>query len=88
MQKFKLRQNVQVDYNADDWDLYTSTPNVELAALALNRCFEESVNKGLSRTEVERAMDRKMTEFRHFGCSDSEPYHVLERLLNKTFGQD
>jgi len=86
MEKFKLRQNVQVNYNADDWDLYTETPNVELAALALNRCFEESVNKGLSRSEVESAMGRKMTEYRHFGASDSEPYYVLDRLLDKTFG--
>lgn len=88
MEKILIRKNVQVNYNADDWDLYTETPNVELAALALNRCFEESVNKGLTRSEVESAMGRKMTEFRHFGCSDSEPYHVLDRLLNKTFGQD
>lgn len=87
MEKFILRKNVQVNYDADDWDLYTETPGVDLAALSLNRCFEESVNKGLTRSEVESAMGRKMTEFRHFGCSDSEPEYVLQSLLNKTFGQ-
>lgn len=87
MEKFKLRHNVQVNYSADDWDLYTSVDSVELAALALNRCFEESVNGGLARGEVERAMHRKMMEFRHFGASDSEPYYVLDRLLDKTFGR-
>lgn len=87
MEKILIRKNVQLNYDAEDWDLYTETPNVDLAALGLNRTFEEAVNRGGSRGEVESAMHRRMMEFKHFGASDSEPYYVLDNLLDKVFGR-
>jgi hypothetical protein len=88
MEKVLIRKivNVQLNYDADDWDLFTSVPNVELAALALNRAFEEAVNSGKTRAEVTRIMDRQMDQYSHFGARDSEPIWVLDRLLDKTFG--
>jgi hypothetical protein len=40
---------------ADDWQLY-DLPSREDAAMALNRRFEELVNKGATRSEVRNAM--------------------------------
>lgn len=86
-EKLVVRKNVQLNYDADDWDLYTSVDSVELAASALNATFEEAVNKGGTRDEVENIMGKRMNEFRHFGANDSEPYRVLDNLLDKVFGR-
>lgn len=72
-------------WSADDWQLYTDMDGVAAVAEALNRTFEESVNSGKSRSEVEIAMLRVMAKYDEFGADDSEPFDRLGELLDEVF---
>lgn len=85
MGKLHIFKSVKLDYDADEWDLYTDMDGVEDVAKNLNETFVQSVNSGMSRDEVESAVYKKMREYKQFGASDSEPGHVLEYLLRKVF---
>lgn len=85
MGKLQIRKTVRLDYDADEWDLYTDMEGVEDVAKSLNETFAQSVNIGMSRNEVESAVYKKMSEYKEFGACDSEPGHVLEYMLRKVF---
>jgi hypothetical protein len=77
---------VTIDASADDWDLYNKSGRHE-AATALNEHFEELVNRGCTRNEVEKGMLPKMKEYSELGAIDTEGISFLELLLDKTFGK-
>lgn len=85
MGRLQIHKTVRLDYNADEWDLYTDMDGVEDVAKSLNETFTQSVNIGMSRSEVESAVGKKMIDYREFGAADSEPERVLEYLLRKVF---
>lgn len=75
----------------EDWELYTfddaSEATANECAVRLNRKFEELVNAGRTRGEVEQGMMEFMAqpENSEAGAYDSEPRYQLERLLKKVF---
>jgi hypothetical protein len=75
-----------IDASADDWDLYDK-PGRQEAATALNEHFENLVNRGSTRDEVETGMLPKMKEYSELGAVDTEGICFLEVLLDKTFGK-
>lgn len=83
--KMNLRKRVDLRLTPDDWDLYTDMPEVERVAEALNARFNEFVNAGSVRQETERVMHQEMHLYRSWGSNDSEPYYVLERLLDEVY---
>ncbi len=86
--KAKLNKRVLVDVRLtpDDWDLYTSEPEVERVAEYLNERFNEFVNAGWDRTLVRKSMDKHMRLYSAWGANDTEPHRVLEQLLEEVYG--
>ena len=85
--KNKLNKRVLVNVNLtpDDWDLYTSEPEVERVAEYLNTRFNDCVNAGWARDLVQRTMYKEMNLYKHWGAFDTEPRSVLEELLDGVF---
>jgi hypothetical protein len=85
MSKFAIRHIVTLNYTADDWELFTSEPGAEAAAMALNAKFEELVNNGGDRDTVRKGMSKLMAQYSDLGAQDSEPVWFLHDLLDKVF---
>lgn len=73
----------------EDWELYTfdNEAAADQCAVRLNQRFEELVNAGRTRGEVEQGMLEFMAlpTQANLGAYDSEPRYQLERLLKKVF---
>jgi hypothetical protein len=82
-----------VVFTTRDWNLYDYR-GIEPALLArskraareLNKALTASVNSGLTRSQVEQALEVVMTSYRDTGATDSEPRNFLERQLNLIYG--
>jgi hypothetical protein len=81
-----IKTVANVNFTADEWGLYeTQTSN--MTATALNRAFEAAVNRsGSSRRTVENEMYLVQTAHMSDGACDSEIYHLLNRQLDRIFG--
>jgi hypothetical protein len=75
---------ITVHATAADWQLY-DLPGREDAAIALNKRFEELVNKGAKRSEVRNGM--RLSDYANLGAVDTEVRYFVEDLLDKTFGE-
>lgn len=84
--KMNLTKRVNLKLTPDDWDLYTSEPEVERVAEYLNERFNEFVNAGWDRTLVRQSMDKHMRLYSAWGANDTEPHYVLEQLLEEVYG--
>jgi hypothetical protein len=83
--KLNKRVIVEAKLTPDDWDLYTSQPEVERVAENLNKCFNQCVNLNMSREETRKLMEQEMLYYRQWGASDTEPFHVLSILLDEVY---
>ena len=54
--------------------------------MVLNQHFEELVNRGCTREEVETGMWPKLKAYAELGAMNSEGIRFVEFLLNETFG--
>lgn len=81
-----IKKTVSLSHTAEDWDLFTEEPGVDIAASALNRAFEDAVNTGKDRDTTRRLMGNVMGNYSQYGARDTEPERVLSRLLDKVFG--
>ena len=88
-EKLGLRQVVTITpgLSAEDWDLYTSVEGVHQAALQLNIVLSDFVNNGASREDTAAAMHARMRQLSDFGADDTEPFAVLETVLNLIYGR-
>lgn len=82
------RFQVTLNYTADEWELYTSLPGAQAAAGEINDAVEAAVNAGLTRREVEKALEAVMHRHADLGARDSEPQYKLERVLDKIYGKE
>jgi hypothetical protein len=83
--KINKRVTAEAKLTPDDWDLYTSMPEIERVAENLNKRFNECVNGNMSRDETRRKMEQEMFLFKAWGASDTEPFYVLEKLLDEVY---
>lgn len=86
--KVETQHKVELNWDADMWELYTVSMDCTEAAEALNKAFVDSVNAGLDRMHVEMAVNKVQQQYRKFGANDSEPEWHLQDLLDATFGKD
>jgi hypothetical protein len=88
MQSINVRRSVTVDpqLTAQQWDLYCETMDCSEVVAQLNNTLRRCVNDGMSREEVERAMLCVMQQYHKYGACDSEPYGVLQEVLDGIFG--
>lgn len=91
MRNLTLRREVNVDFTADQWQLYTASfPAAELAAAAqrLNQSLEAAVNSGADRSTVYSTMQTVMNELSSFGAADSEPIWFLQDVMEEIYGEN
>jgi len=82
------RVQVTLDYTADEWELYSHRQGAADAAYEINVAIETAVNAGLTRREVETALDPVMHRHADLGALDGEPLSKLERILDKIYGKE
>lgn len=75
----------ELDYSADQWQLYSCTMNCDHVARELNDTLMFCVNNGLSRYDIQKLMGEVMYRHKDFGSLDSEPQYVLKDLLDQIF---
>jgi hypothetical protein len=80
-----LTKRVDVKLTPDDWELYTSEPEVERIAEYLNEKFNDCVNNGWTRELVEQQMLNQMKLYRGWGAYDTEPLTVLAIMLDEVY---
>ncbi len=91
--KLNLQRTARIDslqVSPDEWELFTRSYPEEcrLAAAEMNDTLFESVNSGKTRREVEKRMGEVMRKHADLGACDTEPRWMLERLLNKIYGEE
>lgn len=76
-----------------DWELFS--PDKELpakrvaeAAKALNKAVVDAITAGMSRSEVEKAVNAVRDQYADTGAGDSEPGYVLRDLLDDIFSNE
>ncbi len=77
---------IQVDLSAVDWQLYLG-PQAEKVAQELNRLLEQCVAEGMEVKQTYHTMWAAMKKNAQHGAADSEPYHLLEALLQEIYGK-
>jgi hypothetical protein len=80
-----LSKRVDIKLTPNDWELYTSQPEVERVAEYLNERFNDYVNSGWDRKLVEQSMLTHMKLYRGWGAYDTEPLCVLATLLDEVY---
>ena len=87
MRGVEVKKTVKVNLRKGDWQLFCDMPGAEGVAQRLNDVLETGFNAGKSRAEVEREMDRVMSNAAEWGAADSEPVNVLWYVLNYLYGR-
>ena len=86
MKNVTISRQVSISLSADEWELYTSKPGAEAAALSINSAIEEAFNhQGEDRRGVTRAALIVMQQFDYLGALDSEPLRRLDQLADELF---
>lgn len=79
-----LKFVVEVNYTANDWQLYTSKEGVVGVTKALNCDIEEALAIGAETwLEIYRNCHNALARYREFGACDTEPRGVLIDLLRE-----
>jgi hypothetical protein len=85
MMTLTITRTARVQLSADEWQLYSSQPDCDLAATALNHAAEVAIG---SSDSIDEAMNKWMPyarAHREFGATDSEPYWVAIDLFRRAF---
>lgn len=80
-----VRPTLQLSLTARDWDLYSSMPGVEDAAVQLNRLVEHAVNTSPRREVAAVRISEALVKFDEFGATDTEPRQVALSILKRCY---
>jgi hypothetical protein len=83
--KLSVRPTLQLSLTARDWDLYSSMPGVEDAAVQLNRLVEHAVNTSPRREVAAVRISEALVKFDEFGATDTEPRQVALSILKRCY---
>jgi hypothetical protein len=72
--------------DGDDWGLFTTSMNCDAVVEKLNNTFAACVNNGLDKHQTRGKMHHIMNLNSKYGAADSEPEHMLCKLLDTVFG--
>lgn len=86
--ELRLIAKVVINRSADSWELYSSMPGAENAAIRINREIEKLARKGLTRDEFTSRINKTFDEYSGFGANDSEPQYHLSRIINQLYGEE
>jgi hypothetical protein len=88
MMNLKKTIRIELEFDANQWQLYTSKPEAALVADAINKVIATAVNSGAAREETYMAAHAVMREHHRTGAYDTEPLSVLRELLDEIYGVD
>ena len=88
MENIQIRRVIEVDaeFTAEQWGLYTTMPGAEYVARDLNHGLGISVKAHGTREGARAAIYLRMHQHREFGALDSEPCAFLEQVLDYIWG--
>ena len=76
--------DVEINYTASDWQLYTSVDMAEGAAKSLNSAIIDVLRIGAtSWLDLYRECEKMLAQYRNYGATDTEPLWVLIDLLRE-----
>ena len=86
----KTAKTVALTLDADDWELYTSSPALHAraseAVAAINAAIQGAVNSGADRKAAAAAAHVAMRAHSGAGADDTEPRGVLADVLDEVYG--
>lgn len=88
MRNVAISIRLKINLTAQDWQLFTSKAGADKAAYAMNVQLEPVINEAKNFSEALTKGAGVLANFREFGSTDSEPYAVLEQLLELRFGTE
>jgi hypothetical protein len=81
----RRQATVDVSFTADQWELFDEKGRDD-AALELNNALRDAIAApGATATTVEAAMQVVQRRLAHLGADDSEPQHLIDRVLEMVF---
>ena len=85
MRNLTITKQIKVNLTPSQWGLYYTQMSCLPAVDALNMVFETHFNLGQSRNQVRAAVENTMVLYFASAAADSEPFRVLNELLDACF---
>jgi len=79
------KNTVSIDFSADKWELYDKKGR-DVAAKNLSASLQRAINApGSTPSSVRKDMDAACSKYSNLGASDSEAYHLIEKVIEKVY---
>jgi hypothetical protein len=85
MRNVTITRKVTLTLTAEDWQLYTDMPNINIATSLLNRDIELILNNMDDITQARRECLEVLREYSMYGAFDTEPCGVLQNIINEVY---
>jgi hypothetical protein len=85
MKNVTISKHIRLDLTAEDWDLYTNMKGSSNAANFLNLNVAQVLNTTEDFREAVRACNKFMDRMSEYGASDTEPMHMLGKIISKFY---
>ena len=86
MRNVIIKNAIELQLTADDWDLYTGSLDCEPAAKALNVEIAAIINAAPNKDKAYFEGCKVLELYSEFGAGDTEPRYVLRNILAEFFG--
>lgn len=80
------RYNVEINYTAEDWELFTEMQGVDRVAKRINAELVSLAAEGLSREEFLMRGEEVLGTYSDYGAADSEPAYHLCKITQAIYG--
>ena len=87
MKNITYRTTVDCNLTAEQWQLFAAMAGADAAAEALNLAVNTGCNApDATRASACRTISDTQRKYSKLGATDSEPYYVVDCILDKVFG--
>jgi hypothetical protein len=86
MKNVIITKNIKLELTGEDWDLYSSAKNLSNCANFLNLNIATVLNTTDEASEAYDLCYSFMKRMSHVGATDTEPMHVLNKILSNFYG--
>jgi len=76
-----ITRHIEPTFTADQWDLYTRSKDCDHVAKELNSTLADCFNSGKEASETFQTMWLVMKKYADYGACDSEPCHMLDKVM-------
>jgi hypothetical protein len=85
MRNVHITRKVTLTLTAEDWQLYTDIPNVNIATSLLNSDIELILNNMGDITQAHIECLEVLRRYSKYGAFDTEPCGVLQDIINEVY---